>query len=126
MINIWNTTFLVGPFLGPALAGYLSTVINWRGAFGVLAGLYGFSTLIVLALGKETYYVPNEAVAKAPTYLQSFLGKGGALEVARPSLVGTSVTLIKCIFYAPLLLVGKCPFTLYYQDPNETIQVFLQ
>lgn len=107
MINIWNTTFLVGPFAGPAIAGYLGTVINWRGAFGVLAGLYGLSTVLVILLGRETYYVTHRIVSSAPTIIERSLGQGGALAVERPNLAATSLTLLKFIFKVPLLLVGK-------------------
>jgi len=107
MINIWDTTFLVGPFMGPALAGYLGTAIDWRGAFAVLVALYAVSTILVLIFGRETYFDSSSGVTKGPTFVKSLLGKGGALAVRRPSLSGTATTLIKCIFRIPLLLVGK-------------------
>ncbi|KAJ5112931.1 hypothetical protein N7456_001465 [Penicillium angulare] len=51
MINIWGTTFLVGPFIGPAIAGYIGAGTNWRISFGVLTALYGLSTLLVVLFG---------------------------------------------------------------------------
>ncbi|KAG9241113.1 putative MFS transporter [Calycina marina] len=105
-INIWATTFLVGPFLGPALAGYLADALSWRGAFAVLAGLYGISTMIVLVLGRETYYVPNIGVLSAPTFIQSLIGQGGALAVRRPSFVKSAISTVRYIFVLPMLLVG--------------------
>lgn len=107
MINIWDTTFLVGPFMAPALAGYLDIAIDWRGAFAVLTGLYGFSTILVFLLGKETYYVTHKVVPKAPTFIESLFGRGGALAVERPSFTLTATTLVKFVFRVPLLLVGE-------------------
>lgn len=107
MINFWDTTFLVGPFMGPALAGYLGTAIDWRGAFAVLVALYAVSTILVLVFGRETYFDSSFGATKGPTFVESLLGKGGALAVRRPSLSGTAATLIKCIFRTSLLLVGR-------------------
>ncbi|KAH6664072.1 putative MFS transporter [Halenospora varia] len=113
-INIWDTTFLVGPFLGPALAGYLANVLDWRGCFAVLAGLYGASTAIVLVFGRETYYAPNYGSLKAPTFTETLFGRGGALAFNRPSFARTSEILFLYIFRVPMLLVGfatLCNFT---------------
>jgi len=106
MINIWGTTFLVGPFLGPALAGYLSAATSWRGAFAVLVALYAVSTALVLSFGRETYYLPNTPIAKGPNFIESLTARGGALAVQRPSFTITTKTLIKYLFRLPLLLVG--------------------
>jgi len=43
-INLWAFTYLVGPYLGPFIAGFLIQNINWRQDIGVLAAFYGFST----------------------------------------------------------------------------------
>ncbi|KAJ6117713.1 hypothetical protein N7512_007438 [Penicillium capsulatum] len=72
MINIWGTTFLVGPFLGPALAGYTGAGTNWRDSFAVLTALYGLSTILLLFFGRETYYTSGRPC----TRLGSFLGVG--------------------------------------------------
>jgi MFS family permease len=82
MINLWGTTFLVGPFLGPALAGYIQFgTAQWRDAFRVLAGLYGASTALVIVCGRETYRetprvkafsgIDNTGLPKAETVLAS-------------------------------------------------------
>ena len=59
-INIWSTTFLVGRTLFPALAGYiLEGTGSWRDSFKILTGAYGFSTILILLFGYETYYNPT-------------------------------------------------------------------
>jgi len=45
-----------GPFLGPFVAAWLITAVSWRADYGVLAGLHGISTLIVIFIGDETLY----------------------------------------------------------------------
>jgi MFS family permease len=105
MINIWGTTFIVGPFLGPALAGYLADALDWRGAFAILIGLYAVSTILVLVFGRETYYVPGIA-SKPQTFVQSLIGQGGAFEVHRPSFRASTISVVKYIFRWPMLLVG--------------------
>lgn len=106
MINIWGTTFLVGPFLGPALAGYLGDAMDWEDAFSVLVGLYAVSTIIVFTFGRETYYAPNHGPAPAQTFLQSITSRGGAFTLYRPSLSLSAKTTLKYIFVWPMLLVG--------------------
>lgn len=106
MINIWGTAFLVGPFAGPALAGYLADVLNWRGAFAILVALYAVSTSLVLVFGRETYYLPGRSISKPQTFLQSLIGQGGAFAIHRPSFTKSVITTIKYIFRWPMLLVG--------------------
>jgi MFS family permease len=55
-INIWAASFLVGPYLGPLISSLLLLRIGWRPDFGVLAGFYGFSLLVVVLLGDETLF----------------------------------------------------------------------
>ena len=55
-INIWVFCLLGGPFLGPFVVAWLITAVNWRADFDVLAGLHGFSTILVVLLGDETLY----------------------------------------------------------------------
>jgi MFS family permease len=106
MINIWGTTFLVGPFLGPALAGYLADAMNWRDAFAVLVGCYSVSTALVFVFGKETYYAPDCGPAPAPGFVQSITSRGGALHLYRPSLYLSAKTTLRYIFKWPMLLCG--------------------
>ncbi|GME31763.1 MFS transporter [Neofusicoccum parvum] len=55
-INIWAASFLIGPYLGPFICSLCTSKLNWREDFGVLAGFYGFSLLMVVFLGDETLY----------------------------------------------------------------------
>lgn len=107
MINIWATTFLVGPFLGPALAGYLLQATNsWRAAFGVLAGLYGVSTCLVLAFARETYYNRLTKVQQT-NRVKAFLGRGNT-DLPKTTTIANSSKLIFVLAFLklPLVLVG--------------------
>ena len=54
--NLW-VLFLVGTlYMGPFFAAWLSQVVSWRANFSILAGLHGFSTLLIIVLGDETLY----------------------------------------------------------------------
>ena len=55
-INIWAFSFLLGPYLGPFLSGFIVEKLSWRNTFGVLCGFYGFSVLAIFLLGVETTY----------------------------------------------------------------------
>jgi MFS family permease len=55
-INIWAFSFLLGPYLGPFLSGFIVEKLDWRNTFGVLCGFYGFSVLMILLLGEETTF----------------------------------------------------------------------
>ncbi len=105
-INIWGTTFLVGPFLFPALAGYiLDGTDSWRDCFKVLTGLYGFSTLLILAFGYETYY--NSSIGTQPSSrVKNFLGIGNTKLPKARTLSDSTVNLIKLTLTVPILLVG--------------------
>ncbi|KIX06274.1 uncharacterized protein Z518_04249 [Rhinocladiella mackenziei CBS 650.93] len=105
-INIWGTTFLVGPFLFPALAGYiLEGTGSWRDAFKVLTGFYGFSTLLILAFGRETYY--NKATGTQQTNpVKAFLGIGNTNLPKAHTLSASTVNIVKLVFTPPILLVG--------------------
>lgn len=106
MINIWGTAFLVGPFMGPALAGYLADALDWRGAFAILVALYVVSTILVLGFGKETYYIPGHRIARPQTFVESLSGRGGPFLIHRPSFVESTITTLKYIIKWPMLLVG--------------------
>ncbi|ETN36834.1 uncharacterized protein HMPREF1541_07821 [Cyphellophora europaea CBS 101466] len=107
MINIWGTTFLVGPFLGPALAGYLLKITHsWRDAFRVLAGLYGASTLLVLAFGRETYYNRSSGTQQIRR-AKAFLGIGNTeVHKASTMIASSRLVFILAFLRLPLLLVG--------------------
>jgi len=55
-INIWAASFLVGPYLGPFISSLLLLRLSWRPDFGVLAGFYAFSLLMVIVFGDETLF----------------------------------------------------------------------
>ncbi|OQV05682.1 hypothetical protein CLAIMM_10375 isoform 2 [Cladophialophora immunda] len=105
-INIWGTTFLVGPFLFPALAGYiLQGTGSWRDCFKVLTGFYGFSTLMILAFGYETYYNRSTGVQQT-NRVKSFLGIGNTNLPKAKTLSESTINIIKLTFTLPILLVG--------------------
>jgi MFS family permease len=102
-----GTTFLVGPFLGPALAGYILDGSSWKVSFNVLAGLYGASTLMILVLARETFYRRGQNTQET-SHLKSIFGIGNTGTVPKvPALVITTKDLITHIFKLPLLLVGR-------------------
>ncbi|KAJ5131691.1 hypothetical protein N7448_005849 [Penicillium atrosanguineum] len=103
MINIWGTTFLVGPFLGPALAGYIGAGTNWRDSFGVLTAIYGVSTVMVLAFGRETYYAPDKAPGSR---LGSYFGIGNTKLPKLSTLGFWCQRLVVYVFKFPLLMTG--------------------
>ena len=106
MINIWGTTFLVGPFLGPALAGYIMEgTRSWRAVFGVLTGLYGLSTILILLFARETYY--HHATHTQQTHrAKAFLGIGNTNVPKLSTIASSTKQLIKLMFTSPILLVG--------------------
>ncbi|KAL1999698.1 hypothetical protein VTN02DRAFT_4149 [Thermoascus thermophilus] len=105
MVNIWGTTFLVGPFLGPAIAGYIADGSNWRVSFGVLTILYIVSTLMIFLFAHETYYVKGERTQVTPR-LKSLFGIGNTHVRKRATLADQCKTLTSLIFKLPLLLTG--------------------
>jgi MFS family permease len=103
MINIWGTTFMVGPFLGPALAGYIGAGTNWRDSIGVLTAIYGLSTLMVLVFGAETYYNPG----RAPTSrVGSYFGFGNTKLPKGSTLWHWCKVMVLYVFKFPLLMTG--------------------
>ncbi|PKX92340.1 putative MFS transporter [Aspergillus novofumigatus IBT 16806] len=105
MINIWGTTFLIGPFLGPALAGYIGAGSNWKASFGVLTAFYALSTVPIFLFGYETYYARGHQCQRN-SRLQSMVGiKNHNLPVGR-TLAYWTKTLAIHIFKFPLLLTG--------------------
>ncbi|OOQ82608.1 polyamine transporter [Penicillium brasilianum] len=103
MINIWGTTFMVGPFIGPALAGYICAGTNWVDSFGVLTAIYGLSTIMVLLFGAETYYNPG----KAPTSrIGSYFGIGNTKLPKGSTLWYWCKVMVQYVFEFPLLMTG--------------------
>jgi hypothetical protein len=96
MINIWGTTFLVGPFLGLALAGYiLDGTKSWRAVFGVLTGLYGLSIVVLLHFARETYF-NRSAHTSQTSRAKSFFAIG-------------ITTTIDAILHAPPYMMANVP-----------------
>lgn len=128
MINIWATTFLVGPFVGPAIAGYIlvGSHEQWNIPFGVLTGLYGLSTLLIILFGHETSYnsisegrchntddaqtLGHSVVSRIKSLLglpsQTSNTSMALFKSKRDILLGQSSTLVRLIFKIPLLLPG--------------------
>ena len=121
MINIWletrhstltrvvltenrGTTFLVGPFLGPAIAGYISAGSDWRTSFGVLTAIYGVSTAMVILFGYETYHEPGRTIKQSR--LASYFGIGNTMLPKGSTLRYWSRTVVVYVFKFPLLMIG--------------------
>ncbi|KAI1831935.1 hypothetical protein DTO006G1_9429 [Penicillium roqueforti] len=104
MINIWGTAFLVGPFLGPAIAGYIGAGSDWRISFGVLTAIYGLSTVMVILFGYETYHKPGRM--NNQSRLASYFGIGNTLLPKVSTLIYWSRTVVVYVFKFPLLMTG--------------------
>ena len=108
MINIWGTTFLVGPFLGLALAGYiLDGTKSWRAVFGVLTGLYSLSTVVLLHFARETYY-NRSARTSQTSRAKSFLATGNTNLPKLPTMASSISQPVRLLFTLSILLVGLC------------------
>ena len=106
MINVCGTTFLAGPFLGPALAGYtMEGTKSWRAVFGVLTGLYGLSTILILLFARETYYHHASRVQQT-SRPKAFLAIGSTNVPKLATIASSTKQIVKLIFTAPILLVG--------------------
>jgi len=71
-INIWAFSFLIGPYLGPFISGFIAEKLDWRSNFGVLCGFYGLSVLLIILFGDETLYNREKPQVAKP--------KGGIME----------------------------------------------
>lgn len=99
-----GTTFLVGPFLGPAIAGYIGAGSDWRTSFGVLTAIYGVSTAMVIFFGYETYHEPGRTAKQSR--LASYFGIGNTLLPKGSTLSYWSRTVVVYVFKFPLLMTG--------------------
>jgi hypothetical protein len=105
-----GTTFLVGPFLGPALAGYILYGSNnqWVIPFGLLTALYGFSTLLIVLFGYETFYDGRQSITSPlRARVCSFFGIGNTQRPKGATLATQSRHLVSMTFKLPLLLPGS-------------------
>lgn len=55
-VNIWAFSFLLGPYVGPFISSFIAQKLAWRENFGILAGFYGFSVLVIMLFGDETLF----------------------------------------------------------------------
>jgi MFS family permease len=101
-----GTTFLVGPFLGPAIAGYVGAGTDWRTSFGVLTAIYGVSTFMVILFGYETYYVPGGKML-SQSRLSSYFGIGNTMLPKGKTLAYWCRTVVVHVFKFPLLMTGE-------------------
>jgi MFS family permease len=100
-----GTTFFIGPFLGPALAGYIGAGSNWKVSFGILTAFYALSTILIFLFGHETYYTKGQP-CQLDSRLQSMFGiRNHNLPVGRTLVYWTKILAIY-IFKLPLLLTG--------------------
>ena len=91
-INVWAFSFLIGPYLGPFVSGFIIEKLSWRNTFGILCGFYGFSILLILLLGDETLYdgddkKKQEGSSGIVERIKSLTGMAGIRDSAgRPTL----------------------------------------
>ncbi|CAG8092752.1 unnamed protein product [Penicillium salamii] len=104
IIHDMGTTFLVGPFLGPAIAGYIGAGTDWRTSFGVLTAIYGLSTMMVILFGYETNHVPEGKVRSSR--LTSYFGIGNTGLPKGTTLIYWSRKVVVYVFKFPLLMTG--------------------
>ncbi|PYH90943.1 polyamine transporter [Aspergillus ellipticus CBS 707.79] len=105
MINICGTTFLIGCFIGPALAGYIGAGSNWKVSFGMLTVFYGISSIMILLFGYETYFVRGQKCQRNSRAL-SMLGIRNHNLPALSTLAYWSKVMVTYIFKFPLLMTG--------------------
>ncbi|KAF2397897.1 MFS general substrate transporter [Trichodelitschia bisporula] len=108
-INIWGASYLIGPYLGPFIAGFLIQKISWQKDFGVLAAFYGFSTLLIIIFGDETLYDRDPAHRKPrPTGIKGRIelltGIAGLRATGRPT-VGTVFKDLAAMAWLPNIVV---------------------
>lgn len=106
-INIWAFSFLVGPYLGPFISGFLLNVMTWRADFGVMAGFYAASAILITFCGRETLY-DRENPHKSPEgfkgRLELLIGTAGFRAPRRPSLWTVTKDLASISILPQLLL----------------------
>ena len=115
-VNIWAFCFLLGPYLGPFISSFIAQKLNWRENFGVLAGFYGFSVLMVVLLGDETLFDREKTerkIASSPFLERVYrlTGVAGVRDCAgRPGLWEVTKDLFSLLL-RPYLLLPTFGFT---------------
>ena len=97
-MNLWVFCLLGGPFLGPFLSAWIIQAVDWRADYGILAGLYGFSCLLVVLIGEETLYDrqnPQSRPTGVLARIKLLLGVTGAQVEGRPTLWTVTKDLVR-------------------------------
>ena len=72
--------------------------MNWRADFGVLAGLHGLSTILVILLGDETLFDPRNPHPREKGFLgklKCLIGITGVKAKGRPSMMAIFKDILK-------------------------------
>ncbi|KAL9108715.1 MAG: hypothetical protein Q9227_006511 [Pyrenula ochraceoflavens] len=116
-INLWAMTFLIGPYLGPMISGFVIKGVSWRSDFGVLAGFYGFTTILITLFGDETLY-DREIPSNNPTgsglvhRIKLLTGIVGIRAVGRPTIFTVIKHTVTIVAKPYLTVPGKFPYHL--------------
>ncbi|PBP26621.1 hypothetical protein BUE80_DR002411, partial [Diplocarpon rosae] len=54
-VSIWSVGTILGPVVGPIIAGYLAQALGWRWIFWVISIVIGFMTIFAFFILQETY-----------------------------------------------------------------------
>ncbi|PBP18879.1 hypothetical protein BUE80_DR010404 [Diplocarpon rosae] len=54
-VSIWSVGTILGPVVGPIIAGYLAQALGWRWIFWVISIVIGFMTIFAFFVLQETY-----------------------------------------------------------------------
>lgn len=88
----------LGPNMGPFMSSLLVSRITWRQDFGVLAGLYALSTIIVFVFGAETLYDcknPAQMPKGVLGRLSLLTGVAGYKTKGRPTMAAVCVHILQ-------------------------------
>ena len=132
-INIWAFCYIMGPYLGPLLAGVIVNYISWRDTNWILFAIFGLATILTLTADESLYDRQriNEQPPKPKGFfnykIQSLTGVVGARAVGRPT-IAVSFWHILIIWSRPYFI---CIFVFYMLQfmwavgINQTLVLFL-
>lgn len=105
-INIWAFCFVIGPYVGPFISSWLLIKLGWEADMGVLAGFYGFSTCLVIILGKETLYdrENNRVPTAGASRISLLTGVAGVKATGMPKMMDVFKHLFELLICPQLLL----------------------
>ena len=115
-INLWAFSFVFGPFLAPLLSAFAVETISWQACYGILAGMYGLSALILVLFGDETLYDrknPQPHLSNRTGGANRFLlliGYSGAKAQGRPTIWSVSKHILELQVKPQILLTSKISF----------------